>query len=494
MAERKNGLNRCPHCGASDVKFSAKTGKVSCLYCHCEFEARRVNEKGGVRELKGEKVGAGAEDIIPDKKIILTFECPACGGGAVINAEEEYEARCHWCRHVFTLNEVVPNGAVPDMVLPFKLEKAEAQKKIGEFVGNRSFFAHPKFRREFKLENIIGVYFPYMVVDVKAKAKMSGHAEHQTRSYYVKVGKTEHHYYDADLYEVSREFDVLVDDLVIEASKDKIRQDIQSDTKNVINSIMPFDTENCVEWNPGYLRGFQSERRDVDVKALKNAVEVQCGDIARYRIREQMKFYDRGTSWTSEDIDVEGTLWKSAYLPVWVYSFLQNDPNQKMLHYVVVNGRTGETMGSVPINRKRLFGVSFLVEALSLVIGFAWFSAFIDDDIRIALLALVTLAPGFIFYGVKYSKYRNAGARYLHEKEVESSIENIVAEDKKVKSRTRLSSATIANKNDTAVNGVLARNSRGLNIVDGLMKGAEEFGVPVDKHMDAENGEAETDK
>jgi hypothetical protein len=40
------------------------------------------------------------------------------------------------------------------------------------------------------------------------------------------------------------------------------------------------------------------------------------------------------------------------YLPVWLYSYQQ--PGSGMLHYIAVNGRTGETMGSIPIQQWKL--------------------------------------------------------------------------------------------------------------------------------------------
>ena len=50
------------------------------------------------------------------------FGCGAgCGADVVVNTEEQMGARCHWCRHVLTINEQVPNGAVPDAVLPFSI-------------------------------------------------------------------------------------------------------------------------------------------------------------------------------------------------------------------------------------------------------------------------------------------------------------------------------------------------------------------------------------
>ena len=143
----KNGLNRCPNCGATDTTLDVKSGKLRCNFCRSLFEGVAANAFGGIEDLKGDIIGEGAKEIVPDEKIILTLKCPSCGAEVVINTEEVTSARCHWCRHVLSVNEKMPNGAVPDLVLPFKTEKKFAEEKIDEFVKKRQFFAHPQFKK-----------------------------------------------------------------------------------------------------------------------------------------------------------------------------------------------------------------------------------------------------------------------------------------------------------------------------------------------------------
>ena len=63
--------------------------------------------------------------------------------------------------------------------------------------------------------------------------------------------------------------------------------------------------------------------------------------------------------WEAERVDVGGSRWVSMYLPVWIYSYYQE--NTKMLHYIAVNARTGETMGSVPVSQWRLVAAALTV-------------------------------------------------------------------------------------------------------------------------------------
>jgi hypothetical protein len=85
---------------------------------------------------------------------------------------------------------------------------------------------------------------------------------------------------------------------------------------------------------------------------------------------ESASRYDRGVRWEQEGVDVHGTRWVSMYLPVWLYSYFQPDKGRGMLHYIAVNGRTGETMGSVPVQQWKLLlaalTVGTILEGLAL--------------------------------------------------------------------------------------------------------------------------------
>ena len=181
----QDGQNKCPQCGSTDISVNAKTGKLRCNFCRHEFEPEKIQGmETDITKLEGEIMGSGTQDIVNDsEQKIITLKCSSCGAEVVIDTSESTQARCHWCRNTLSINNQIPNGAIPDVVLPFKLTKAEAKEQIEKFVGKRKFFAHPKFRAEFKTDNIMGVYFPYMVVDINSHASFKGQGERLARRY-----------------------------------------------------------------------------------------------------------------------------------------------------------------------------------------------------------------------------------------------------------------------------------------------------------------------
>lgn len=371
--EAADGLTKCANCGATQIALNIGSGMLRCAYCRYEWSTPNANEAygldKGVGDLQGVTMGSGSVDIVPSAEVVQTFKCSACGAEVVIDTAHAMQARCHWCRNTLSVNEQVPNGAVPDMVLPFSFEKEKAVEKISQFVRKRQFFAHPKFRAEFNPENVLGVYMPYMVVDINGHAKFSGQGEHQTRRYTVKNGDDTETRYDADLYDVVRDFDIQVHDLAVESSSERRDQGLHN-TNNIINAIRPFDIENAVTYDSNYLAGFTSERRDSNIEELSAVTSVQATDIARFQANDTLSFYDRGVRWDEQRFTSKGERWVSAYLPVWLYSYHQQKRNgTAMTHYVAVNGRTGQVMGSVPMHQSRLLLTSAAVQVVGMILG-----------------------------------------------------------------------------------------------------------------------------
>jgi hypothetical protein len=270
---------------------------------------------------------------------------------------------------MLSVNQQIPNGAIPDALIPFRLNKAQAQEKIQVFVGKRQGFAHPRFKAEFTTQNIMGVYFPYMVIDVNAHADLRGQGERLVRTYTEEQKDKKITYYDADLYNVTRDFDLQIDDLTLEANADRLQQNSGVNTNNIINSILPYPLKETVRFNANYLHGFTSEKRTVNREHLSPLVAAQSRDIARHYAKQSAKAYGRGIRWDQVQVESKGELWKTVYLPVWLYSFLEDKGNKKLLHYVAVNAATGETMGSVPLHVPKLLLVSVIVEAAGIAVG-----------------------------------------------------------------------------------------------------------------------------
>ena len=456
-SDSKNGQDKCPKCGATDISLNPNNGKLRCNFCRHEFEPEKISGmETDISKLEGQVISSGANNYDASANDTVTLKCSSCGAEVVIDTSSSTQARCHWCRNMLSLNEQIPNGAVPDVVLPFSVKKEEARSSIEKFVGKRKFFAHPKFRREFTTENIMGVYFPYMLVDINAHANFSGEGEHETKSYYIGFDENRQKVYDAELYHVEREFDVAISGLSVESSSDRLNNASKEKTNNIINSIMPFDVENVVKYNANYLHGFTSEKRDTSIDDIKELVDTQAKDIARFAANDTMEHYDRGVKWDKEEFKIKGQQWKAAYLPVWLYSYQEVKGNKKLLHYVAVNARTKETMGSVPIHMPKLIIVSSFVELAGIIA-----MLFVNFDYKWAFLF-----AGLIYFLIMYFRYRNSNARHTYETETKKEISNLRQVDTYIKEMKRLRNSYMNGANNRRVEGTSVNNNIVKSIVN----------------------------
>ncbi|WP_341854637.1 TFIIB-type zinc ribbon-containing protein [Brachybacterium sp. GPGPB12] len=375
---RDDGLNKCPRRGGTEIQYSLTAKALVCSYCRHSWNediaesgasdstprSRSARPHHGLRH-RGRARGPHHRDP----------EVPGSRRGDRPQRRPADAGPRHWCRQTLSINSQIPNGAVPDAVSPFLLTREEAVERIDAFAGKRKTFALGRFTQEFVPENVMGVYIPYLVVDGNMHAVPRGTGEVTTREYTVRrrVGKDNYvteTYYDADVYAVQRAFDLLVDDLTVEsASRFDADEDHQA-TNNILNAVQPYDTENAVTYNSNYLKGFTSERRDLNIQDVDAEVEDKFLAIARAKAAPTISRYDRGVRWKEEGVAVHGTRWVSIYVPVWLYSYADSAKGEGALtHYIAVNGRTGTTMGSVPVSHPKIFAASCAAGTVAAVVG-----------------------------------------------------------------------------------------------------------------------------
>lgn len=432
----KNGQNKCPSCGATEISFDEKSGKLRCEYCKYIFAIQKANRKDS-RKIKGVYISEGASDIEHGEDII-TLRCSSCGADVVINTSEKLQAKCHWCRSVLSINEKVPNGAVPDVILPFSIKRKEAKESIRVFIDMRKKYANKKFIRQFNEEDIIGVYLPYMLVDVRANVLMRGIGEktgkkHAIISFFL-CNKNDPEYYSVDVFDIKREFKMDIEGLTIESNED--RGNVLLDrTNNIVNSIMPFDTNKAVKWNASYLKGYNAEKRDLNVGNLENVINRQSKDIIRMSMKKTLKEYDRGVCWKKEEMKVNAQKWESAYLPVWLYSYTEKKIWGNKTHYIAVNGRTREVTGSMPMNMPLYIFKVLLPHIITWGITACIYNG-IEEDGMIGACIMFSGIVAFLQYiigaigGETIEKYSNRSARHDYENETDYKVKELKKDDR----------------------------------------------------------------
>jgi len=337
--------------------------------------AHIVNDN--VAALVGTELSAGARQDVSAQQVdaeVVTLRCPACGAEVVVQAASNLATvRCHWCRNNLTPNDRIANGARPDGLVPFSVTREQAEEKMSRFLKRRRTFANREFLRSYSLANIQPVYFPYFMVDINAKSDHAGYSAHLQRRYTSGSGNDKTTYYDYDVYQFGRRFSLHINDLLVQSNAEFATLDNRVNTNNIINAVAPWPSGSVVPYSAHYLQGeYRAERRTSNVDDMRGLVMDQAVDISRAQANQTLAFYNHGIAYSQDNVQVLGDRWVTLLCPVWLYSYMQKKKGKPMLHYIAVNGVTGETIGSVPTNRLRMLAVSAVAQVIGMIGGTIW--------------------------------------------------------------------------------------------------------------------------
>jgi transcription elongation factor Elf1 len=366
---------RCPKCGSTEIEHNIESGAVFCSFCRTKIEQSTENTQhltgsiDDIRSIEGEIFTPGMGELRQPDSDCLSFKCPSCKAEMSVDPNSNIAMiMCHWCRHHISAADKISNGVRPDGLIPFTISKEQAIANISAVMKKRKFFACPQFLKTFSPELVRPVFLPYSMVSTRAKSLHEGQAAVRKRQYTVSSGKNNRKtVYDFDVYEFGRQFDLFVNNLLIEANTAyflKAGECITENSKNIINSIQPFDTSKIIDYDPRFLSGdFRAEFRDVPVDAIREKSMRLLEDVSIHQVVTRMPQYNHGQIFQKNGVNRLGTKYSSILAPVWLYSYY--DPEKHKLSYICCNGQTGETAVSVPVYKTKLLITAAIIQLIA---------------------------------------------------------------------------------------------------------------------------------
>ena len=167
-SEQTNAALRCPTCGGNIV-FDPEAQQFRCASCGSiqkvtpgkdtveEYDFAEYREREGRRMLENGETAlrcdvCGAEFFQPAEGTATV--CPMCGSPQ-IKPEEEH------------------NGIPVEGVVPFAIDRYEAQKRFGQWIRKR-WFAPASLKRTFAEGELVGMYVPFWTYDADAVTQYCG--------------------------------------------------------------------------------------------------------------------------------------------------------------------------------------------------------------------------------------------------------------------------------------------------------------------------------
>lgn len=321
-------ISRCRNC-TGQLTFDPGKQMLICDNCGGTFAPGDygVTEKELLWDTKVESLsdiyGLDAPEYI-DRYVYI---CKSCGGEVIINGTE-VSTRCLYCGNTAVVFSRITKQKRPGYILPFKLSADEALGAVRERFGKGLFI--PKSIRNFKQDEVRGIYIPYWIVNCRHKGSVvvSGSVRSGRRT------RTEY---------FGRAGVMNITGLPLDGSR------MLSDESS--SRLEPYNLDDLTSFSEEYLLGFYSNISDVTYGNLKSAASKRADEyfdeLVLRNVHEASSIRIHSEQHRT-DIDYKHL--KYAMLPAWFITYTHNGTHNT----VVVNGQTGKVVCGVPWD-KRLF-------------------------------------------------------------------------------------------------------------------------------------------
>lgn len=324
---------KCPNCGG-ELIFDPESQQYQCKYCFSKFHQEQLEAAGSAAFSEAETVEQENEGTA------VIYTCPSCGA-EIVTEETTAAAFCYYCHNPVILKGRLGGEYLPDLVIPFQIDRKKAEKEFLSYVQSRKFVPHAFFSKD-QIEKISGIYFPAWIFD----ASLHGRMEAVGRNVRVWVsGETE--YTETKEYRIEREGEMEFSFLYRNALKKASCQ--------LLNGIWPYQMSEAKEFSMGYLSGFQAERRDLEREELETEVRAAFSEYGEKLLYDSVGHYDSVV--TRENHCAVNELHGSyGLLPVWTVTY---QAKNGQVYYYTMNGQTGKIAGKLPVDYGKI-GILFL--------------------------------------------------------------------------------------------------------------------------------------
>ena len=336
----------CPRCGGA-VAFDAQLQKIKCPYCDSVFELEQVKAKAEAAP----QTECAADSDWSDE--VNSYVCSSCGG-EIISDANTVATSCPYCESPVVMNSRVDGILRPDLVIPFKLDKAAAKAALQKHISGKILL--PKcFKSENRIEKIQGVYVPFWLYDAASDGDAYYEATNDRH-----WSDSDYNYTETSYYEVRRAGNMHFEAIPVDGSA-KIADDL-------MESIEPYDLSQAVDFKTAYLAGYLADKYDVDQNACKERALARIRNSTRQALRDTVTGFDR-VSEKDAQVNIEEGRIRYALMPVWIL----NTTYRGQQYTFAMNGQTGKMVGNLPMSKTAYWlwfaGITTLTTLVAMLIG-----------------------------------------------------------------------------------------------------------------------------
>ena len=344
---------KCPCCGGA-TNFDSQLQTVKCPYCDTEFDMAALKELDEVLNQPAQddlSWQTPAEEWQEDEQDNLcSFVCHSCGGEILCEATTA-ASNCPYCGNPVIMTERLSGHLRPNLVIPFKLDKAAAKEALKNHFKGKPLL--PKtFKSENRLEQLQGVYVPFWLFDANADADI-----HYKATRVRMWSDSNYNYTKTSHYSIHRAGELGFDGVPVDGSK---KMD-----NTLMESLEPYDLTSAVDFQTAYLAGYLADRYDVSAEdSVQRANE-------RIKISTENAFAQTVVGYTTvlpqtSSVRLKDNKVRYALLPVWIL----NTKYKGKDYLFAMNGQTGKFVGNLPVNWGAFWGWLLGIAAIVTAVAF----------------------------------------------------------------------------------------------------------------------------
>ncbi|MBU4486941.1 MAG: hypothetical protein KKD38_08440 [Candidatus Delongbacteria bacterium] len=347
----------CTSCGA-DLKYKPGTINLKCDYCGAENDIPQID--AAIEELDFNTY-LDDKSKTSEQLSVHIVKCEDCGASSTLDPKIK-SASCPYCATPLIISSAHDEVMLqPKSLLPFKLERKDAQSEFRKWVIKLWFAPSDLKKASLDFDHFKGIYIPYWTYDSDTSSSYTGQRGiyyYITETYTTTVNGKQvtktRQVRKTRWYFVSGRVARFFDDVLTAASK--------SLPVKYIYALEPWDLESLVPFDEKYLSGFITEKYQIDLKEgfeiAKNIMAVVIRNDIRGDIGgNEQRIFQVGTSY--KDIT-----FKHILLPVYVSAYRYKN---KLFRFLV-NARTGEVQGERPVSWLKITFAAIVVLAIGITI------------------------------------------------------------------------------------------------------------------------------
>lgn len=334
---------KCPNCGGA-ITFESGKQEFKCEYCDSVFTKEQLSEYDEI--LRGSAQPENTKTVeefdwsntTNDSTLenVNAYICQYCGA-QVITDKTTAATECPYCNSPVIVAPQLSGGLRPDVVIPFKIKKEEAEKALQDFYKGKLLL--PKeFKTANKIREIKGVYIPFWLYDCTVGANVTYNASKVTR-----WRDSNYEYTKTDRFKLLRSGSLAFEKIPVDGSS---KMD-----DAYMDAIEPFNYAELIDFDAAYLSGYMADRYDVTLEQNAPRINSRIEATTLDTFRQTVSGYS-GVTPDSKKIGIYNGKAKYALLPVWIL----NTKYQDKTYTFAMNGQTGKLVGSLPVDKKKYWG------------------------------------------------------------------------------------------------------------------------------------------